>query len=37
MAERRDVIRTRALIENAYYELLFKKNDNKITVNDVIN
>lgn len=36
MAERRDVIRTRALIEKAYYELLFKKNDKKITVNDVI-
>ena len=29
MAERKDVIRTRALIEKAYYELLFKKNDNK--------
>lgn len=36
MAERRDVIRMRTLIEKAYYELLFKKNDNKITVNDVI-
>ena len=30
MAERRDVIRMRTLIEKAYYELLFKKNDNKI-------
>ena len=37
MTERRDVIRTRQLIENAYYELLFKKSDGRITVKDVLN
>lgn len=36
MTERRDVIRTRHLIEKAYYELLFKKNDKRITVNDIL-
>lgn len=36
MTERRDVIRTRRLIENAYYELLFQKNNMRITVKDVL-
>lgn len=36
MAERRDVIRTRGMIEDAYYELLFKKNNTRITVKDIL-
>jgi len=36
MTERRDVIRTKHLIEHAYYELLFKKSDEKITVQNIL-
>lgn len=36
MSERRDVIRTKQLIEHAYYELLFKKGDEKITVQNIL-
>lgn len=36
MAERRDVIRTRRMIEDAYYELLFQKNNSRITVADIL-
>lgn len=36
MAERRDVIRTRRMIEDAYYELLFQKNNMRITVADIL-
>ncbi len=36
MTERRDVIRTKHLIEHAYYELLFKKGDKKITVQNIL-
>lgn len=36
MAERRDVIRTRRMIEDAYYELLFQKNSTRITVKDIL-
>lgn len=36
MAERRDVIRTRQMIEKAYYELLFQKNSMRITVKDIL-
>lgn len=36
MAERRDVIRTRRMIEDAYYELLFRKNSTRITVADIL-
>ncbi len=36
MTERRDVIRTKHLIEHAYYELLFKKGDEKITVQNIL-
>ena len=35
-SERRDVIRTKKAINDAYYELLFKKKHDKITVTDVI-
>lgn len=36
MTERRDVIRTRRMIEEAYYELLFQKNNARITVKDIL-
>lgn len=36
MAERRDVIRTRRMIENAYYELMFQKDGMRITVQDIL-
>lgn len=36
MRERRDVIRTKQTIEHAYYELLFKKEDKKITVQNIL-
>lgn len=35
MSIRRDVVRMKALIQKAYYELLFKKNNEKITVSDI--
>ena len=35
--ERKDVARTKKLIEDAYFELMFKKENKKITVNDIIN
>ncbi len=36
MTQRRDVIRTKQLIEHAYYELLFKKGNEKITVQNIL-
>ena len=36
MQERRDVARTRQMIEGAYYELLFQKNNTRITVKDIL-
>lgn len=36
MTERRDVIKTKEAIAKAYYDLLFKKRDEKITVQSII-
>lgn len=36
MSARRDVIRTKKLIEKAYYDLMFQKEDNRITVQDIL-
>ncbi len=36
MAERRDVVRTKKNIRRAYLELLFRKGDARITVNDIL-
>ncbi len=36
MAERRDVTRSKQLIKQAYFALLFRKEQTKITVNDIL-